>query len=252
MGRFAHGGSEICYEDTGSGDPVLLIPGWAGSVESMRFLSAKLAANYRVIAADPPGSGQSGPQPRTYTKSYYHDDARSFLALLESLSAGPAHLVGFSDRGEYELVMAEMQPGAVRSIAAWGTAGQLQAPPEMIDAFATMIDSPFEAMEGLSEYLKATYGEANARIMAQSTANAYSEIIAAGGDISLSRAGEISCPVLLIAGEHDFVATPALVTQLVAAIPGVQYMEVKGASHEVQATHEEWLTQTIVDWLAKQ
>lgn len=251
MSWFEHAGSKIYYEDAGSGDPVLVLPGITESIDDVAQIRTALAQKYRVVAADPPGSGRSGPQPREYTKSYYQDDARSFLALLESLSTGPAHLIGFSDGGEYELVMAELQPSAVRSIAVWGAAGKLEAAPELIEMFANIVDSPTEEMTGFSDHLKASYGEANARAMLQSAANAWRAIIAAGGDISLSRSGEISCPVLLITGEHDFLAPPALVRQLAAAIPNAEFVEVKDASHDVQATHAQWLSETITGWLAK-
>jgi valacyclovir hydrolase len=251
MSWFEHGGSTIYYEENGNGDPVLLLPGWGGSIEELTVLKEALSAKYRVIAADPPGSGKSGPQPRSYTKSYYHDDAQSFLALLERLSVGPAHLVGFSDGGEYELVMAELQPSAVRSVVTWGSAGKLEAPPEMIEMFASVVDNPIEPMKGFSDYLKATYGEANARAMVQSTAKAFREIIAAGGDISYSRAGEITCPALLLTGEQDFIAPPPLVSQMASAIRNGEFMEVKDAGHEVHAARSDWLAQTVADWLAK-
>jgi pimeloyl-ACP methyl ester carboxylesterase len=51
--------------------------------------------------------GRSGPQPRTYTPSYYEDAAAVFLAMLEALDASPAHLVGFSDGGDISRSRAE-------------------------------------------------------------------------------------------------------------------------------------------------
>ncbi len=83
---------------------------------------ALVAAGYRVIAADLPGSGRSEPQPRTYTATFYEDDARSFAALLQQLATGPAHLMGFSDGGEISLLMAALTPGVARSVVTWGAA----------------------------------------------------------------------------------------------------------------------------------
>ncbi|TMF08729.1 MAG: alpha/beta hydrolase [Chloroflexi bacterium] len=120
MAVFEHGTSRIYYEEEGSGDALLLLPGWSLSIEDMQPIRQALTPRYRVIAADAPGAGRSEPQPREYTASYYEDDSRSFLALLDEVGASPAHIVGFSDGGEYALVMAELQPAAVRSIVAWG------------------------------------------------------------------------------------------------------------------------------------
>ena len=99
------------YEEQGSGTPVLVLPGFSQSIEEFSYLrEALVAAGYRVIAADLPGSGRSEPQPRTYTATYYEDDARAFAALLQHLATEPAHLMGFSDGGEVSLLMATLMP----------------------------------------------------------------------------------------------------------------------------------------------
>src|SRR5262245_52885713 len=108
MAVFDRDGTSIYYEESGNGAPVLLLPGWGGTIQEFVPLRETLAANYRVIAADLPGSGKSGPQPRTYTPAYYEEDARLFLAMLDAIDAPQAHLVGFSDGGEYGLLMAEL------------------------------------------------------------------------------------------------------------------------------------------------
>jgi len=62
MAWFEHGISRIYYEEQGSGTPVLVLPGFAGSIEEFSGLrDALVAAGYRVIAADLPGSGRSEP-----------------------------------------------------------------------------------------------------------------------------------------------------------------------------------------------
>src|SRR5437660_12103467 len=94
MAWFEHGTSRIYYEVDGSGDPVLLLPGFSDRIEHHAVLRAALkGAGYRVIAADLPGSGRSQPQPRTYTASYHQDDARSLLALLQREATAPDHFV---------------------------------------------------------------------------------------------------------------------------------------------------------------
>jgi valacyclovir hydrolase len=123
MAWFDHGDMRTYFEESGSGDPLLMLPGWGGTIDELAPLREALAPAFRVIAADVPGSGRSGPQPRTYTASYYRDDARAFLAMLDAIEASPACLVGFSDGGEYALLMATQRPDSVRSIVTWGAAG---------------------------------------------------------------------------------------------------------------------------------
>jgi valacyclovir hydrolase len=250
MAVFEHGTSRIYYEEHGSGDPVLLLPGFAVSMTELSALGEALAARYRMISADLPGSGRSEPQPREYTPTYFEEDARSFAALLRHLETGPAHLLGFSDGGEVSLLMAAMTPDLVRSVATWGAAGTIpeeQLP--LLDAFYDLIDDPIEPLQGFSEQLKAEYGEANARAMTRSFVGAIRAIVAGGGDISLSRAGSIKCPVLLIVGEHDFFISPALVAQVAARIPSAEVIEVPGAGHGVHEDRPEWFAGILLDWL---
>ncbi len=251
MAWFEQSGSRIYFEESGSGDPVLLLPGWGGTIDEFGPLREALAQKFRVIAADLPGSGKSDPQPREYTPSYFQDDAPVFLAMLEATGASPAHLIGFSDGGEYALLMAAMQPKCARSIITWGAGGELANIPQMADAMLNMVDSPIPPMKEFSEHMKATYGEANARVMTRSFGAALRAIMEGGCDISRSRAANISCPALLITGENDMFAPPALVREMAKAIVGGEFLEAKGASHPVHQEQPEWLAHTITDWLSR-
>ncbi len=251
MAWFDHSRGRIYYEESGAGDPVLLLPGWGGSIEEFGPLREALTRSFRVIAADLPGSGKSGPQPREYTPTYFNDDANVCIAMLEALGASPAHLVGFSDGGEYALLMAVLQPAIARSIVTWGAGGRLPDAPELTDAMYNLIDSPIPPMQEFSQYMKSTYGEANSRVMTQSFAKSLRAIMGAGGDISRSRAGNISCPALLITGEHDMFAPPPLVSETVGAIPAGKFLEVKDASHPLHHERSDWLVATVTDWLGK-
>jgi len=252
MSWFEHSTSRIYYEEYGTGDPVLLLPGFAGSVEQLSALRETLAASYRVIAADLPGSGRSEPQPRAYTASYFEDDARSFAALLQHLETGPAHLIGFSDGGEVSLLMAALTPSVARSVVTWGAAGTLSDPDgHLREAMYNVVDHPIPPLQQFREYLIATYGEANARAMTQSEVGALTDIIEAGGDISLSKAGNITCPVLIIVGEHDIFVPVALASQLAARLRTAEVREAEGAGHDVHNDRPEWLAQTLLDWLQR-
>jgi pimeloyl-ACP methyl ester carboxylesterase len=114
---------------------------------------------------------------------------------------------------------------------------------------ASTVDNPEDPF---GTYLRTTYGEANARATVQNLVRALGSIIESGGDISLSRAGEIRCPVLLIAGEQDFIAPPALVSELADHIATAEVRQLAGAGHGVHQERTEWLVQTIGEWLDRQ
>lgn len=251
MSWFEHGGSRIYYEQEGQGEPVLILPGWGGSIDEFGPIRQSLAPHFRVTSADVPGSGKSGPQPRAYTSTYYRDDAETFLAMLDDLAASPAHLIGFSDGGEVALLMAAMRPEVVKSVVTWGSAGQLVAPPGMLEAFYNLVDDPIPPLRDFAEYLKTTYGEDNARAMTRSTSDALRAIIESGGDISRSQAAGIACPVLLLTGEHDMFCPPALVSELASEIPHGTFVKVDEVGHEIHMARPEWLAETITNWLQK-
>ena len=115
---------------------------------------------------------------------------------------------------------------------------------------ANLIDHPIPPMQGFAEYMKLTYGETNARIMTQSAAKAVRQMIDAGGDIGGSVAGNVHCPALLIAGEHDFLATPSMVGALAKAMPKGEFIEATGASHAVHHERQDWLIDLVVNWLS--
>jgi valacyclovir hydrolase len=253
MAWFEHGTSRIYYEEQGSGTPVLVLPGFAQSIEEFAALRETLvAAGYRAIAGDLPGSGRSEPQPRTYTATYYEEDARSFASLLQHLASEPAHLIGFSDGGMTALLMAALTPGVARSVVTWGAAGTISDPGgHLVEAMYNVVDHPIPPLQGFRDFLIATYGEAGARVMTQSMATAKTHIIEAGGDVSLSKAGNITSPVLLISGEHDIFAPPSLASELAARIRAAEVLVAEGAEHNVYMDRPEWLMQTILDWLGK-
>jgi len=243
-------GQQTYYEDTGRGDPVVLLPGWGGSITELNQLRRELVHGFRVIAVDLPGSGRSQPQPRQYPASYYTDDARTLLGLLDALEVEAAHLVGFSDGGEDALLMAALRPRCALSVVTWGAAGQVVAPPGMLDALARLVDEPVDPLKVLAAYLVEAYGVDQARVMAASWAQALRGIVEAGGDVSRARAGLITCPALLITGAYDPFCPPGLVREMADAIPRGAYLEAPDAGHDVHQSSPRWLSSAVTGWLS--
>jgi pimeloyl-ACP methyl ester carboxylesterase len=168
MSWFEHGDSRNYYEEYGGGEPLLLLPGFSQSGDDLAALRDILAARYKVIVADLPGSGRSQPQPRTYTATYYEDDAASCAALLREQGMEPAHLIGFSDGGEVALLMAALTPDLVHSVVTWGAAGRLNDPEGQLRAVMQhLIDQPIPPLREYRDFLVDYYGEENARAMTQ-------------------------------------------------------------------------------------
>lgn len=248
MAWFETGEQRVYYEDDGVGEAVVLMPGWAGSIVELNRLRAGLEG-YRIIAVDPPGSGRSLPQPREYSASFYDDDAGVVLALMDELGVAAAHLVGFSDGGEYALVIAATAPQRALSVVTWGAAGFMTSPPERLVALESLLDKPTEPFVSLAAYLAEKYGIETARAMAASWARALRAIIDDGGDICRSRAHRIMCPALLITGTYDPFCEPDLVRAMATAIPRGRFVEARNSGHDVHVSHGDWLVRAVAEWL---
>ena len=252
MAFFQHGGSKIYYEVTGQGTPLLFLPGVTDSISAHSDWLARIAHDHRVIAADLPGSGRSGPQPRHYHVNYYEDDAHSFAALLQELGAANAHIVGYSDGGEVALMMAIVAPEVARSVLTWGASGFADDPGGHIATlFRNLVDHPDPETQAWRDGLVARHGADLARDITRNVADVIDAFVAAGGDISRSRARQIRCPVCLIAGQQDNFVTADLLMALAGQIETVETHIVEGAGHGVHQDRPDWFAATLTDWLAR-
>ena len=85
---------KIAYDDSGSGPLVICVPGMGDLRSEYRFLSPQLiSAGYRVVTMDVRGHGETSPSWPDYSVAGIGED---ILALVRSLDAGPAVLIGTS------------------------------------------------------------------------------------------------------------------------------------------------------------
>lgn len=257
MPYFENNGARIHYDVHGEGEAVLVMHGFTENALDLQELVDALAGRYRVIAPDLRGYGRSEPKPRIYTPDFYIEDAHEMAGLLRHLGIEQAHIAGFSDGGEVALLMSILYPDIVRSVVEWGAAGTLQGSSpgsiaEELDQIYNLVDNPTEEMAGWSHYVQGEYGEEVARSMTQGWAEASKAILARGGDISLSRAAEIRCPALLISGEHDPFATPAMTRELAARIPHSTTEIVQGVGHAIHHEQPKWFVGRVLGWLGRE
>ena len=121
---FAHRpDARIWWEQSGTGDPVLLIMGHAYGAGMWHRTTPGLAASYRVIRFDNRGVGRSSDPPGPYPVRLMADDA---LAVLDAAGAASAHVYGVSLGGAIALQLALDHPGRVRSLILGCTAASAE------------------------------------------------------------------------------------------------------------------------------
>lgn len=95
-------GLNINYIDEGSGNAVLLLHGWGGSIRTMRPIANILKGKCRVVALDLPGFGESD-MPKEPWNSY--DYAGCIKKFIDALGLDSTVLFGHSHGGRISIVL---------------------------------------------------------------------------------------------------------------------------------------------------
>ncbi len=114
-------GHIVYYLEGGSGEPIVMLHGFGGDADNWTRFSRYLTKDYRVIAPDLPGFGDSS---RITTASYsIPKQVERIRQLLDQQGIAKAHLVGNSMGGYIAAWFAATYPDRVKSLALFDTAG---------------------------------------------------------------------------------------------------------------------------------
>jgi len=106
-------GTEIFYQLTGEGEPVVLIPGLGTTHGFFAGVTPILSRTHQVVGLDLRGVGQSAKPTQTYTMELWADD---IAALLDELQIARAHILGSSLGGCVAQVFADRHPGKTATL----------------------------------------------------------------------------------------------------------------------------------------
>ncbi len=228
----------LAYEDIGSGAPVLLIHGFAGTARAhFAALIAALEPEYRIIAPDLSGHGHSVGVPRQVDARLHHHDAADLLALVERLGLAEVNLIGYSDGAETAIILAALLGSRARSLIIWGVSGRV--PPQPVVAVYADPEARIRSWPTLRAELERLHGPGSALPMLTRWAAAMEDLRALGGAINDDEAARVACPVLTLAGDRD-PFNPLTATQaLVARLPHARLAALPGAGHDLLAERPE-------------
>jgi pimeloyl-ACP methyl ester carboxylesterase len=255
-------GITLAYREIGSGNPLLMINGFASTMDTWNPpVLATLAAHFRVIIFDNRGTGYSSSTDEPFSIALFADDTR---ALMEALHISRAHVLGLSMGASVaqELVLAK--PELVnRLIFVAGTFGGDKAEPMQQETWERLADksgTPDDLANRMFSLLfpgdwLATHDpwqycpevhETTSIECAGRQAEAFT-----GWPGSYDRLPGIRCPVLVITGTEDIII-PAKNAGLVAGrIPGARCIRIPGAGHGLQYQCHEDLGREIIRFLTE-
>lgn len=111
-------GTRIHYQDTGTGTPIVLIPGLGGDGTFWSGVAGLVPATYRLITVDHRGAGQSDRPIGPYSIPQIAQDT---LGILSDLSISKASLLGHSTGGMIAQTIATTHPERVDNLVLSGT-----------------------------------------------------------------------------------------------------------------------------------
>lgn len=233
----------IEFDDTGAGQPVVLLHAFPLSRAMWRSQVAAFSAQYRLIVPDLRGFGSSSGFSGAPSIEQMADDVAQLLASLKLDE--PVVVCGLSMGGYVALAFARKYADRLRALvladtraegdSAEARAGRDQliafteshAASDVIDKLLPKLLSP-AALASQPEVVSAVRGDGSA----QSTGAIAGALRALRDcpDSTPSLAG-IRVPTLVLVGSEDALTPPALSHALAAAIPGAKLETIAGAGH---------------------
>ncbi len=141
----ANDGLNIICEVRGKGDTALVfLHGWCGDREYWKHQVDRFAAEYRVVALDQAGHGESGKDRKVWSASGLAGDV---AAVVKALSLKRVILVGHSMGGPVSLLAARQMPGTVVAVIGVDTLqnAEHKMPEEVSKNFLAAFEKDFKA-----------------------------------------------------------------------------------------------------------
>lgn len=246
----------LFYEETGQGEPLVLIHGLGSSHAMFEAEAEHFQTHFRVIRYDARGHGQSG-KPAQYTLNDHIEDLR---ALLDFLEIGKAHILGAS-MGSYiaqGFALAHQDRVGKLILAVSKSNGKTSSTQELIERYQDEIDGldELETMEYLSKYmfhnLKAVgrwqadlaKAEKPLSLTEQAAANKALE----GFDFRAALP-TIAAETLIISGTHDGLNPPERGKEIASFIPQARFVEFEESGHAPSVEEPEKFLQVVGEFL---
>ena len=245
----------------GAGHTVLMLHGVGGGHLAFAPQVETLASSgYRAVAWDMPGYGRSPPiEPYTFKGL-----AQSCIALIEALQCGTVTLVGHSMGGMVAQEVVARRPELVDKLVLAGTSASFGKPDgDWQQAFIAQRTAPLDAGKTMADMAQTLVAQMvgtaalpegiklATHCMAQVSPATYRRALEAL--VTFDRRANlpyIHVPTLLVAGEQDKVAPPAVMKKMAAAIAGSTYLEMRGVGHLMNLEAPEEFDGLLLNFLA--
>jgi pimeloyl-ACP methyl ester carboxylesterase len=222
-------GIKLYYETYGTGEPLILLHGNGGSINSFSKQIPFFEKYYQVIAIDSRLQGKSGGSPDNIS---YDLMASDFCALLDYLHIGSANVLGWSDGGIDGITMALKCPEKVKKLAISGA--------NIVPDSSAVTNADILSMIDFVTNNKT----------ASKIEIALTKMMIDQPNISFESLKQIHCPVLVMAGDHDMIKQEHTL-KIFQSIPGASLCIFPDSNHGVCQQHPKLFNETVLAFFTK-
>lgn len=239
MAEVTANGTRLYYEETGTGEPLVFIHGLGSSTQDWWKQVEAFADRYRVITFDVRGHGRSAKPEGPYSIPLFAADT---AALLRTLDATPANVVGLSMGGMIGFQLAVDTPETVRRLVVANSTPEatLDAWEDRWRYWSRRLVSRVLGMRTVGKllarkiFVKPEQGKLRQQFIERWAANdkqAYlATIDAIAGWSVADRLDEITCPTLVVAADEDYTSV-AHKRRYVKQLPNARLVVIPDSRH---------------------
>jgi pimeloyl-ACP methyl ester carboxylesterase len=259
-------GIDVAYETYGNGPPLVLAHGYVGTKEMWGQQVGPFSERYRVIVYDVRGHGETGApsvDDPGYTIETIVDDQR---ALMDHLGIDDAYIGGLSLGGMIAMRFALAHPKRVRALllcdtsAGMGMEGQFAANRVLLEGLvrtqgvATIMGNLY--VQHVTGGVRPSRSELAPQLtdfvnrLQRMDPDGFLGVARAAGDATsvLDRLPEISAPVMILTGEHDFFRAAS--EEMYQRLPQARFVTIRNSAHGTCLWQPEAFTDAVLSFLS--
>jgi pimeloyl-ACP methyl ester carboxylesterase len=228
-------GFRMYCEVYGEGQPLLIIHGNGGSIGNFGYQIPYFSKKYKVIIADSRAQGKSADDGDSLTYEMMADDC---AALLSAMKIDSADVIGWSDGGINGLLLAIRHPEMVKKLAVTG---------------ANLVPDTTAVPQEIWDMVRPEYAQIKG--MTSPTAKQKTELkllrlLCDQPHIPLTDLRRISCPVLVIGGDHD-VIKPEHTLLIFQNIPNAYLWILPNSGHSTPIAYKDDFNKNVDSFFVK-
>lgn len=233
----------LYYHKEGTGEPLLLLHGFGSSSQDWALQIPALAGYFEVIAPDLRGHGRSDKPAGAYSIPLFAQDVARFL---HALNIEAAHVVGFSMGGMVAFQLAVELPTKLKSLVIINSGSEIYIDVGNLYTYLCRMKENDNLLQAGEWLLRTVLNEArqgaNDRTAYLATLQAFR-----GWGVT-EELDRITCPVLVVASDHDY--TPLEFKQeYTRRLREGQLAVIKNCGHLILSESPQQLNRLLLDFL---